>query len=75
MKTLDIVLIIIAVLTITFTISMIMIFCQLGMVPDTLITCWFTCIVGECGVCGWIKTTKERNKQRQWDLEDKKEEK
>ncbi len=75
MKTLDLILAIIAVLTVIFTVAMIVIFCVYGTIPDTLVTCWFTCIVGECGVCGWIKTTKERHKQRQWDLEDKKEEK
>ena len=72
MKTLDIVLIIIGTLLIAFTIAMIIIFCKIGMIPDTLVTCFFAALGGECGVCGWIKTAKERNKDREWQLEDEK---
>ena len=72
MKTLDLVLIVVAILTIIFTVTMIIIFCQYNMIPDTLVTCWFACIGGECGICGWIKTTKERNQDRKWQLEDEK---
>jgi len=72
MKTLDLILAIVAALTVAFTVTMIVIFCRYAVIPDTLVTCWFTCVVGECGVCGWIKTTKERQKQRQWQLEDEK---
>lgn len=72
MKTLDIVLVIVGILLVFFTIAMIFVFCYTGSVPDTLITCFFATLGGECGICGWIKTTKERTQERQWQLEDEK---
>ncbi|MFR2116015.1 MAG: hypothetical protein ACLS45_01845 [Subdoligranulum sp.] len=42
-------------------------------VPDTLITCVYATLGGECGVMGWIKTTKDRNRERKWEQEDKQE--
>ena len=72
MKTLNLVLAIVAALTIAFTVCMIVIFCRHNMTPDTLITCWFAAVAGECGICGWIKTAKVRAQERQWQLEDEK---
>lgn len=39
--------------------------------PDTLCTCVFSVCGGECGVMGWIKTTKDRHLSRQYELEDR----
>ena len=69
--TMDIILIIVGVALVAFTIEMILLFRETGMVPDTLITCVFAALGGECGVMGWIKTTKERNKERTWAQEDR----
>ena len=69
--TMDIILIIVGVALVAFTVEMIRIFKETGMVPDTLITCVFAALGGECGVMGWIKTTKERNKERKWEQEDR----
>lgn len=49
---------------------MIFIFAKYGCTPDTLITCVFAACGGEFGIMGWIKTTKDRNVQRIWQLED-----
>lgn len=68
--TMDLILIIVGFLLISFTIVMILLFKLYGSVPDTLITCVFAALAGECGVMGWIKTTKEKNKDREWLLED-----
>ncbi len=38
-----------------------------------LITCVYATLGGECGVMGWIKTTKDRNRERKWEQEDKQE--
>lgn len=70
MKTLDLILLIVAIITLAFTISMIVIFCQYNMIPDTLVTCFFACVGSECGICGWIKTAKVRHEDRKWQLED-----
>lgn len=72
MKTMDLILVIIGVLTIVFTITMIWLFYTRYAVPDTLITCFFAAVTGECGFMGWIKTAKENNKTRRWQLEDEK---
>ena len=69
--TMDIILIIVGVALVAFTVEMILLFRETGMVPDTLITCVFAALGGECGVMGWIKTTKERNKERKWEQEDR----
>lgn len=45
-----------------FVITMIIVFCVVGDIPDTLVTCVFAACTGEFGILGWIKTTKEKNK-------------
>ncbi|WP_293969332.1 hypothetical protein [uncultured Ruminococcus sp.] len=67
----NVILIIVGVLLIIFTVEMIREFRLYGSIPDTLCTCVFAVLGGECGVMGWIKTTKERNKQRENELEDR----
>lgn len=69
----DVILIIIGAALLAFTITMIVLFREYGAVPDTLITCVFAALAGECGIMGWIKTTKDRYKEREWELEDKRE--
>lgn len=71
-RTMDLILIIVGLLLISFTVSMILIFRKYGSVPDTLITCVFAALAGECGVMGIIKTTKIRYEDREWQLEDEK---
>lgn len=70
MKTMDIILIIVAVLVIAFTVTMIWVFLRYAMVPDTLITCFYAAVAGECGIMGWIKTAKVRYQERKWMEED-----
>ena len=60
MKTMNIILVIIGVFLFLFTAAMVVIFCLCGSVPDTLITCVFAALGGECGVMAWIKTAKEK---------------
>ena len=72
MKTLDLVLLIVGILTLAFIVVMLVSFWHFGSIPDTLCTCFFACVGSECGICGWIKTTKERQLERKWQLEDEK---
>lgn len=51
------------------------VFTVYGSVPDTLITCVFATLGGECGILGWIKTTKEKKQDRRWQLADMRREK
>lgn len=70
--TMNLILIIIGVALLAFTIYMIKLFREYGAVPDTLVTCVFAALGGECGIMGWIKTTKDRKQERKWELEDRK---
>ena len=69
-RTMDLILVIIAVALVAFTLEMIKIFRETGMIPDTLCTCVFAALGGECGAMAWIKTTKERRQDRKWIRED-----
>lgn len=67
LKVTNIVLIIIAILTVTFTITCLWLFYLYQSIPDTLVTCFYTSIVGELGVSGWIKVTKTKNKEKDYE--------
>lgn len=67
----DVILIIIAAVLVVFTVVMIMTFHTQGAIPDTLVTCVFAALTGECGAMAWIKTTKEKKQDREWANEDR----
>lgn len=71
-RTMDIVLVIVAMFLLVFVIVMIWMYYRTGGIPDTLCTCVFAICGGECGIMGWIKTTKERCQDRKNELEDRK---
>lgn len=70
-STMNLILALIGVFLLAFTVYMIILFREYGMIPDTLVTCVFASLAGECGIMGWIKTTKERKRERKWELEDR----
>lgn len=67
----DVILVFIAVFLLAFIVTMIILYYTTGAIPDTLCTCVFAACGGECGVMGWIKTTKERQRDRRYELEDR----
>lgn len=67
----DVILVIVAAALLAFTVEMIRLFKETGMIPDTLVTCVFAALGGECGAMAWIKTAKERNKERKWEVQDR----
>ena len=71
----DAILIVIGIALAAFTAAMIVLFCLYQSTPDTLITCVFAAMAGECGIMGWIKNEKERQETRRWELEDREAEK
>ncbi|MCC8136411.1 MAG: hypothetical protein LIO40_07090 [Ruminococcus sp.] len=71
--TMNIILIIVGVSLLCFTVCMIYLFTVYGSIPDTLCTCVFAALGGECGVMGWIKTTKDKRREREWQKEDEQE--
>lgn len=70
-KTMDVILIIVGLFLAAFTATMIALHITTGSTPDTLITCVFAACAGECGIMGWIKNTKERQRDRKYELEDR----
>ena len=70
-RTMDVILAVIAVFLLLFIVVMVWLYYQTGAIPDTLCTCVFAACGGECGVMGWIKTTKERQRERSFELEDR----
>lgn len=70
-RTMDIILVIIAVFLIGFVAMMLWLYYRTGGIPDTLCTCVFAMCGGECGVMGWIKTTKEKHREREEYLADR----
>ena len=71
-KTMDVILVIVGAALLIFTVVMIVIYVRTGMEPSTLETCVFAALGGECGVMGWIKTTKDKLREREWQQEDAK---
>ncbi|MDO4313779.1 MAG: hypothetical protein Q4C52_11920 [Eubacteriales bacterium] len=71
LRTMDAILIFIALFLLVFVAVMILLYYRTGGIPDTLCTCVFACCGGECGVMGWIKTTKERQRDRTYELQDR----
>lgn len=71
-RTMDLILIIVGVALALFTVTMIILYVLTGGIPDTLCTCFFSAMGGECGAMAWIKTAKEKNLQRKWYEEDRK---
>ena len=69
--TMDKVLVVIGIFLLVFVAVMLWMFYVTGGIPDTLCTCVFAVCGGECGVMGWIKTTKDRHQERQYELEDR----
>lgn len=74
-RTMDVVLVTIAIFLLLFVAAMIWLYYRTGAIPDTLCTCVFAACGGECGVMGWIKTTKDRLTERTFTLEDREYEK
>lgn len=67
----NLILIVVGVSLLAFTVAIIRIFLIYGAIPDTLVTCVFAALGGECGVMGMIKTSKEKYRDREWQKEDR----
>jgi RsiW-degrading membrane proteinase PrsW (M82 family) len=63
--TLNLILIIVGVFFLWFNWEMLEIFKEKDAIPETYACAVITATIGECGICGWIKTTKEKNKEKE----------
>ena len=73
MGTLNIILICVGLFFIWFNAQMIEMFKTQGALPEAYACAVIAATIGECGICGWIRTNKDRKQQRKWDKEDQKE--
>lgn len=56
--TMNLILLLLGVIGVAFTVTMIVVYCKTGGIPDTLVTCFFAAVFGECGVMGMIRHAK-----------------
>lgn len=71
-KTSTVVLVFVAAFILLFTNRMIELYEATGGIPDTLVVSVFGICGGECGALSWIRTSKEKHRDRRWSLEDEK---
>lgn len=69
--TMNLVLAFIAIVLLVFVGIMLWMYYTTGGIPDTLCTCVFAICGGECGAMAWIKTSKERFRERKYEIEDR----
>lgn len=72
--TLNLILILVGAFFVWFNWQMIVTFRMYGNIPETYACAVVAATIGECGICGWIRTTKDRRQERKWEKEDTKEE-
>ena len=69
-KTLDIVLLCVFGYMIYLNWQMLEVFKEFGSAPETAWCALIAALIGECGICGWIKTSKERNRRKKEETDD-----
>lgn len=73
--TLNIVLILVGAFFVWFNWQMLETFRAYGTIPETYACAVIAATIGECGICGWIRTSKDRRREHQWEKEEKQAEK
>lgn len=73
--TLNIVLILVGAFFVWFNWQMLVTFRTYGTIPETYACAVIAATIGECGICGWIRTSKDRRREHQWEKEEKQAEK
>lgn len=73
--TLNLVLIAVGAFFVWFNWQLLEIFRVSGSIPETYACAVVAATIGECGICGWIRTNKDRKREHQWEMEEKQTEK
>lgn len=55
-----------------FNWQMLCIYREYASIPETYACAVIAATIGECGICGWIRTNKDKNRDHKWEIEDKK---
>ena len=69
--TLNLVLMFVGAFFIWFNWQMILLYRQCDSMPESY-ACAVAATIGECGICGWIRTNKDKQQDRKWEKEDRK---
>lgn len=56
-----------------FNWQMILLYRQCDSMPETYACAVVAATIGECGICGWIRTNKDKQQDRKWQKQDEKE--
>lgn len=70
--TLNLILIIVGAFFVWFNWQMLCIYREYVSIPETYACAVIAATIGECGICGWIRTNKDKNRDHKWEIEDKK---
>lgn len=69
--TLNLILIAVGAFFVWFNWQLLDIFRVSGSIPETYACAVVAATIGECGICGWIRTNKDRKREHQWEMEEK----
>ena len=73
--TLNLVLILMFAFFIWFNWQMLCIFRDYAAIPETYACAVIAATIGEAGICGWIRTTKDRKREHKWKQEEREKDK
>lgn len=69
--TLNLILILVGAFFVWFNWQMLCIFREQGVIPESYACAVIAATLSECGICGWIRTNKDRRREHQWEQEEK----
>lgn len=69
--TLNLILILVGAFFVWFNYQILYIFREQSMIPESYACAVVAATIGECGICGWIRTNKDRRREHQWEKEEK----
>lgn len=69
--TLNLILILVGAFFVWFNWQMLEIFREYACIPETYACAVIAATIGECGICGWIRTNKDKQREHQWKQEEK----
>lgn len=65
--TLNFILFIVGMFFIWFNWQMLEIFRTYGSIPESYACAVIGATIGECGICGWIRTNKDKKREHEWE--------
>ena len=69
--TMNIILFLVGAFFVWFNWQMILTFRECGSIPESYACAVVAATIGECGICGWIRTNKDRQRDREYELQDR----